>query len=235
MRLYVIRHADPDYVNKTITEAGHLEAQALAARLSTEGITRIYCSPMGRARDTAKYTADKLGLPVGIEDWTQELADLYVPGTDGQRGFCAWDVHGEDVRSLSPLPTHENWGSLPEFERLPVSEVFQMVRSNSDEFIARHGYVRENGVYRIEQPNRERIAVFCHGGFGLTWLAHLLEVPLPLMWTSFFLPTSSVTRILFEERSDEYAVPRCFGLGDISHLRMARLPMQSSGLQANVD
>ncbi|MEC9258269.1 MAG: histidine phosphatase family protein, partial [Candidatus Poribacteria bacterium] len=28
MRLYIIRHADPDYPNRTITEKGHLEAQA---------------------------------------------------------------------------------------------------------------------------------------------------------------------------------------------------------------
>lgn len=30
MRLYIIRHADPDYPNNTITPEGHLEAQALA-------------------------------------------------------------------------------------------------------------------------------------------------------------------------------------------------------------
>ncbi len=29
MRLYIIRHADPDYPNNTITPEGHLEAQAL--------------------------------------------------------------------------------------------------------------------------------------------------------------------------------------------------------------
>lgn len=28
MRLYIIRHADPDYPNNTITPAGHLEAKA---------------------------------------------------------------------------------------------------------------------------------------------------------------------------------------------------------------
>ena len=32
MRLYIIRHADPDYPNRTITEKGHLEAQSLAKR-----------------------------------------------------------------------------------------------------------------------------------------------------------------------------------------------------------
>jgi probable phosphoglycerate mutase len=47
LRLYIIRHGDPDYINNTITPQGHLEAQALAKRLEREGITRIYSSPLG--------------------------------------------------------------------------------------------------------------------------------------------------------------------------------------------
>ena len=50
MRLYIIRHADPDYENDTITPAGHLEAQALSVRLKGEGINKIFCSPAGRAQ-----------------------------------------------------------------------------------------------------------------------------------------------------------------------------------------
>ncbi|MCA1595762.1 MAG: histidine phosphatase family protein, partial [Chloroflexi bacterium] len=61
MRLYIIRHADPDYPNNTITEDGHKEARALADRLAAEKLDRIYCSPMGRAIDTARYTADRCG------------------------------------------------------------------------------------------------------------------------------------------------------------------------------
>ena len=52
MRIYIIRHADPDYDNDTLTSAGHKEAIALAERLETERINRICCSPLGRARRT---------------------------------------------------------------------------------------------------------------------------------------------------------------------------------------
>lgn len=41
MRLYIIRHADPDYPNNTITPEGHLEAQALAKRLSSHGLDQF--------------------------------------------------------------------------------------------------------------------------------------------------------------------------------------------------
>ena len=60
MRLYIIRHADPDYEHDTLTEDGHKEAQALAKRLASHGLDRIYCSPLGRAIDTARYTAEPL-------------------------------------------------------------------------------------------------------------------------------------------------------------------------------
>ena len=63
----------------------------------------------------------------------------------------------------------------------PRTEGFEQLKAHSDEFIARHGYVREGSRYRVTAPNRERIAVFCHGGLGLTWLAHLLDLPLTLV------------------------------------------------------
>ena len=66
MRLYIIRHADPDYPNRTITDKGHLEAQALAKRLASQGLDRIYSSPLGRAIHTAQYTADTLKMDYQI-------------------------------------------------------------------------------------------------------------------------------------------------------------------------
>lgn len=234
MRLLIIRHADPDYPNKTITPAGHLEAQALAKRLAVQGLDRVYCSPLGRAIHTMRYTAEALGMPHAIEEWTQEIGGWRVD--QDPLGACAsWDVHGEIVRAQKPYSTQDDWYHRPPFDAPVFKEYYTRLQTHSDEFLTRHGYEREGGRYRPVRPNRERIAVFCHGGFGLTWLAHLLEVPVPIMWVSFFLPPSSVTTILFDERTKQWAVPRCIGLGDISHLYEAGLPVQPSGIRANFD
>jgi probable phosphoglycerate mutase len=40
---------------------------------------------------------------------------------------------------------------------------------------------------------------------------------------------------LFDERSPEWAVPRCIGLGDVSHLYAAELPVQARGIIAHFD
>lgn len=232
MRIYIIRHADPDYANDTITPQGRLEAEALAERMKKEGIHRIYSSPMGRSIETMKYTARALNMEARIEPWTQEHLNLSVE-LENQRKVFAIDLHGECIREDLSILDHKNWSKLPHFSHLNLREVYQNVVQESDKFIKRHGYERIDGRYRCIAPNEEKIAVFCHGGFGLTWIAHLLEIPLPLVWSGFWLPTTSVTTILFDKRTPNWAVPRCIGLGDISHLYAAGLEVLPRGIIAN--
>ena len=42
MRILIIRHGDPDYINDTLTEKGHREAELLAERLAGEDIKKIF-------------------------------------------------------------------------------------------------------------------------------------------------------------------------------------------------
>ncbi|MBL8992276.1 MAG: histidine phosphatase family protein [Spirochaetia bacterium] len=236
MRLYIIRHADPDYPNNTITPAGHLEAKALAQRLQFEKISRIFSSPLGRALDTMKYSAEALGLSWTVEEWTQELSlGARISGFSAPE--AAWNQHPELIRKHR-VDQGGIWrDSIPPIETVKsdLNEVFDSVKKQSDQFLKRLGFEREGPVYRVVKPNQERVAVFCHGGFGLTWLAHLLDVPLPVMYSSFFLPTSSVSTILMEERSGGIACPRAIGLADLSHLYGKGLGMSRAGMVANTD
>ncbi len=100
MKIYLLRHADPDYENDTITTPrGHDEAKVLADYLRAEGIDTIFSSPMGRAQATARYTAKALGLPVHIEPWTAEL-DIRRTATPPH---MAWDTNGADLRTENYL------------------------------------------------------------------------------------------------------------------------------------
>ena len=142
---------------------------------------------------------------------------------------------GEVIREREGFAAHDRWHGRPPFADPIFRERWAILQRNSDAFIARHGYERDGGRYRVVRSNRETLAIFCHGGFGLTWLAHLLHLPVPLVWSGFWLPPSSVTTILFDERSSHWAVPRCIGLGDIGHLYEAGLAVQAAGIQANFD
>ena len=233
MRLYIIRHADPDYANNTITKEGHREAEALAKRFETHGFDKIFTSPMGRAIVTMQYTANLLNMDYKIEDWTREQCpELVVENEIGEK-VVAFDIAGEIYRSDRKSLTHDAWHKCQELKKGDILTSYEKLVENSDAFLLRHGYERVAGRYRCVKPNQDKIAMFCHAGFGLTWLAHLLEIPPTLMWSGFWIAPSSVTTILFEERSQEWAVPRCIGMGDISHLYEAGLDMHTSGLKAN--
>ena len=234
MRLYIIRHADPDYPNGTITAQGHREAAALAQRLVAERLDRLYSSPLQRALDTARYTQDALGMTPVVEDWMAELSEWHLD-QEPWKGLVAWDLPGEIIRGDEVFPSHDTWHRLSHLRDLRLEEKYETLIRDSDDFLRRHGYERAGGRYRLARPHRERIAVFCHNGLALTWLAHLLAIPLTLMWSSFWMAPSSVTTILFDERSPEWAVPRCIGFCDVSHLYAAGLPVQPRGILANFD
>lgn len=227
MRLYVVRHADPDYPNNTITESGHREARALAKRMRALGLSRIYSSPLGRAQDTARYTATVTGLPVTTLPWTAELKVEPIEDLDGEP-TAAWNVAGEVVRRGG-----SDWEQIPELRRYDHRGRQQELADASDSFLAGLGYVREDGIYKVVQPNVESVAVFCHAGFAVSWLAHLLQLLVPLGWCGFFLAPSSVTTVLMEIRSAGVAVPRVLAVGDTSHVYAEGLPESRRGLVAN--
>mgnify|MGYP001749888343 CR=1 FL=1 len=60
MKLIIIRHGDPDYEHDTLTPKGVREAKLLSERISKLDVKAFYCSPLGRAQDTASYTLDKM-------------------------------------------------------------------------------------------------------------------------------------------------------------------------------
>ena len=54
MKITIIRHAEPDYANNTLTQKGFREAELLGKHLKDEKFDYIYSSPLNRA----KFTAD---------------------------------------------------------------------------------------------------------------------------------------------------------------------------------
>lgn len=234
MRLYIIRHADPDYENDKLTSAGELEAAALAKRLASCQLDAIYSSPMPRAHMTAQYTADLLKLKVNIEPWAMEVQgwDYTAIEEDGE-AIPFWDIPGEILRADPAYFDLERWCYTPPLDSPRMCEDYTALSAAIDELVARYGYRREGRRYRIVEHDYRQIALFCHNGTALAALAHLLCAPPPLIWCSFWHAPSSVTTILFEERGPEWAIPRALTVGDVSHLYEARLPVQPRGIRGN--
>jgi probable phosphoglycerate mutase len=231
MRLYIIRHGDPDYITDTLTPQGKLEAEALAEHLKNEGFTHIYYSPLGRARETMTYTSKFYDLEPQVEEWTQELSHWVELDAWGKMHVC--DVPGEVVRQLEEGATHEGWMQRSFYNDPVLMDKVKYIQHQSDLFLARHGYERCGELFNCVTPNSDKIAVFCHAALGMTWLSYLLGIPTSLMWTGFWPAPTSVTTVLFEQRSSAWAVPRCIGFGDVSHLNMKGIPVSPRGIMAN--
>lgn len=234
MRLYIIRHADPDYPNNTLTPAGHLEAAALARRLAGHGLDLICASPLPRAEITARYSADLLKLPVITHDWLAEVVGWSTGPDPIEGGFIpAWDIPGEELRANPAYHVWDTWDATAPFHRPIYRDTVSEFQAESDAFLAGLGYVREGNRYRVTGANEKQVACFCHNGTALLWLSLLLHIPPPLVWSSFWHAPSAVSTVLFEQRSADFAVPRALSVGDTSHLYEARLPVQPRGIRGN--
>lgn len=231
MQIFLVRHADPDYAIDDLTEFGHQEAAALGKRMASIGLDELYASPLGRAQTTASYVAKETGLTIQTEAWTREL-DWTGIMIEDQMGPI-WDYAGERISEIAGGKRiwddkTDHWLKQDEYRTK-----FNELQAFSDEFMLRQHYKRENGLYRMMEPSTKKIGMVCHGGFGLAWLAHLLQIPLSLAWSSFWIAPSSVTTILMEERSEHFAVPRCIALGDVSHLYANGMSYRPRGLLGN--
>lgn len=229
MRIYIVRHGDPDYANDTLTKNGELEAQALARRLAGYNLDELYSSPLGRAQKTASYTQHLTNREVITLPWATEWS--FLGHVDTPLGDVArWDIPGEIYRPLEEgsydVSEYNNY--VP--DEAVVKEQFEKLALSSDAFLKEYGYVKEGCRYRITESSDKQIALFCHNGFGLAWIAYLLNISYRVVWSSFWLAPTSVTTILFEERSQNFAVPRALSVGDTSHLYEERLPVNPRGI-----
>ena len=246
MRLLIIRHGDPDYSIDNLTEKGKREAELLSEKLIHENITKIYSSPLGRAKATAAPTASKLGMEVEILDWLREypagieLEQAYIDtGIDPKhKTGCPWNTMPQYWTLQDEYYDRHKWQSHPVMANSKVPDVYERICIGFNELMERHGYKRNGQLYEISDDTYEKqtVALFCHLGLGLALVSHITTAALPFMWESFFLPTTSVTTVLTEKHSPypKQAVLRIIGLGDTGHLIAGNEPVSSSGLQSEI-
>ena len=219
MKLLIVRHGDPDYSIDSLTETGWIEAELLSQRLTKLDVKAFYCSPLGRARDTASPTLKKLGREAEIMPWLREFAPK-VKKPDGH-GSVSWDWLPQDWADRDYFYDKDRWMEAPEFLEGNVGQEAAWVWEELDKLIAAHGYRREGNIYRAENPNEDTIVLFCHFGLECILLAHLLNISPMQLWHGTCAAPTSVTTLITEERREGIAYFRMGSFGDISHLYAA--------------
>ncbi|MGX7706029.1 histidine phosphatase family protein [Methylobacterium sp. Gmos1] len=138
---FLVRHAAHDRLGRvlcgrmpgvTLGREGRAQADALAARLSGEGLAAVYASPLERARETAEPVAARAGLAVGILPALNEI------------DFGAWA--GLPFDELHQDPLWAGWNQARHVTRPPGGETAleaqARVLRGLEELRARHGEAR---------------------------------------------------------------------------------------------
>ncbi len=229
MLLYYIRHGDPIYSPSTLTPLGKRQAEAVGKRLALHGIDRIYSSPSGRAMETAQPAAALLKKEIVQLDFADEdiaWEHFALRGETGQkrwvscipalqRIFCS-----DEIYRLG-----ESWYEHPDLQCHHFKEALEYYRDRIDDFLLSLGYAhdREGRSYEALTANKERIALFAHGGFGEVFLSTLLHVPYPLWVMRFSMNHTGMTVIDFGDKRGQ-CFPKLVQFSGDGHLYAERLP-----------
>jgi len=226
MLLYIIRHGDPIYEIDSLTERGKLQAEAVGKRMFDAKIDRIFSSPMGRAKETAKPACRLLGLEKNIEEWTHEIEDeRLTPFPDGKMKSITMIQNTYYLENGNINLPYERSFECTGINESQMEKAVKYIEENGKKFLERLGYKEENGIYRIIKPNEEKVALFCHAAFSRAWLSVLLHIPLHIMWASFQYTHTGVTVVEFENNANGFTAPRCLCYSDVSHLYASGLDL----------
>ncbi|MDD3278573.1 MAG: histidine phosphatase family protein [Lachnospiraceae bacterium] len=226
MKLIFIRHGEPDYDIDSLTEKGWREAELLSRRTLDWKVTDFYCSPLGRAKDTARDTLKAHNREATVLEWLREFhSNIKDPVTGKER--IPWDMTSDYLNAHQELFDLHEWYHNPDMLTGNLEENYHYVTSGIDELLKKYGYLRDGCRYLTSPDTRREdvVVCFCHLGVTCVIMSHLLNMTPHQLWQGFCLAPTSVTVLGTEERTPGEAYFRCQVMGDTSHLRFHQEPV----------
>ncbi|BAW03322.1 phosphoglycerate kinase [Nocardia seriolae] len=174
--MILVRHAQPERLLESsgpadpdLTAVGVEQAGRVPAALAPHRIARVVSSPQLRARETARPTAEKLGLDIeildGLAEYDRDLP-MYIPIEDAQQEF------------------------RETYERIKAGYLPEQI--DGDAFVRRVLAAVDGIVAAAEHT--DTVVVFAHGGVINVLLQQVLGLARPL---TFPIDYCSITRILY--------------------------------------
>lgn len=238
MRIIFIRHGDPDYANDALTEKGVREAKLLSDRIVNwpTGQFNFYCSPLGRARQTASYTLERIHKQAVTYEWLKEFSYKIEDPVTGRIGV-PWDFMPEYWTEIPQMYDREAWKKTDIYRSNPeLLPAYQEVCDGLDLLLSEYGYKRHHNYYvntnksnQNENKEHDTIVIFCHLGVTCMMMSHLIGISPVLLLHSLYLAPTSVTIFNTEERQNNIAFFRAQVIGDTIHLNQGNEPLSAMG------
>ena len=229
MRILLIRHAEPDYSIDSLTPKGYMEAKLLSERLIHYQIRDFYVSPLGRARKTAEYTLQRMGRTAETLPWLAEFRGRCPDPVTG-RSHLPWDLPPRIWSAFPNVLSPDHWFENSVFDQGNIREIWQETAAGADDLMARYGFRKDGPVWTASQNTMDTVALFCHFGISMAFMAYLMDVSPVVLWHRTLCLPSSVSEIVTEERTPGTVSFRAVRIGDISHLESAGEPRSTAGL-----
>ena len=224
MKIIIIRHAEPDYPNNTLTEKGFREAKYLGEYYKDAKFDAIYTSPLPRAKLTAAALAN--GKKVIVKQYLEEF--WHPVNIDGDSTRHNWDFYPEEIERHPEIYTDEFLTSEIG-KSANLKPLYDEVIKAFDETLKEHGYERRGGHYHAVNPNKDTIVFVCHLGMMSLLMSRLCHIPYTTIAQHFFAAPSGVTIFVSEERQQGYAQFRCREFGNLDHLKIKKEPHSKFG------
>lgn len=223
MKIIFVRHGEPDYIKDCLTENGKKQAKNVAVRLKDQHIKAVFSSPMGRAKESAFYTASELGQDVQILDFMHEIDWGDREDNLEEHGILPYDGHPWTLayRMLSESTGYfgsSNWPEHHYFSDNKCIDYYMQVSKSIDAFLANYGLVRKDGLYECTEENNDTVVIFAHGGSGAVLFSHIFCLPFPFVLTSMPFGVCSVSIIDFTAQHGTMVIPRLELFNDMGHI-----------------
>ena len=207
MKITIIRHAEPDYENNTITQKGFKEAELLGQFLKDEKIDYIYSSPLNRA----KYTAD--AIVKYNETKTYKVLDFL-----SEFSPFMWDRSISCLSSDDRLYDKERWLEVDAMNNPEILNRYKYVQKEFSALLEKHGYKKNGIYYDVLKANHYNLVFTCHFGLESYLLSELLNITVNALLNHTCAAPSSITTVYSEEREKGKAIFRMQSFGCFPHL-----------------
>lgn len=206
--LWLIRHGESEgnasgtiqgHNDSPLSALGRRQAAALAQRMRREGrFDAIYSSDLARARQTARPTAEVLGLPLN------EIVGLREIDLGRWSGLAQAEIERR-------FP--DEWAAWRRFDT-------QVRRGGAESYADLQARIIAATELIVARHSAERVILVFHAGALKSYLAHVLRLPLSEMWR-LEINNASISRVRMDTAfiDPAHVVPgRLITLNDTRHL-----------------
>lgn len=224
MELYIVRHGQPNYQKDCLTEIGQQQAEKFADKFENVHFDKVYCSTQGRAYETCMACARRWGIEPIQVDWAREdLGARYLSVYDEVKGYATWafwhSKYSVLFRDPEVVALGRYWYKHPYFKDTKFQEGIELMQKDTDAFMLELGYKhdRDKGEYIKVGPTPEKVILFAHGGFGISFFSSVMDIPYNVASIRFqHLELTAYIKITF---NGDVAIPLVSEYNNFEHLK----------------